>query len=429
MKGLKNAPLFLVLLVTGILFTAAAVYGRRNGYYERYELDEVSRPYFLQVFQGLHDKVYPWGEEKSEAEMEAEALLAETGTESSTQEETASEEVTEASTESASEAETEEPEISYEIPAESTNEVVQAVDYGNSDPNYVASPDTVWERDTDPSSIFATNGTYYPLQTVDDSYFQDAIFIGDSRTEGLYVYSSMRNGITTFDAKDSVTIYGIYDTELDYYDIDGTTGSKTAMQALQDKQYRKVYFSVGVNELGMPTQDYFEHYKEFIQVIRKLQPDAIIYVEGIMHVTGSYAQSNSVYNNTNIVGRNEALSTLANGRDIFYIDMNSVVCDEDGNLREELSYDGVHLKASAYELWHQFLLENAAVRDENDWQPAAESESSTESSTEEVTQSSTENSTVSSTEGSTEAGTEESTAAQTAETTEPTSASTEAQTQ
>lgn len=379
MHFFRRAPLFAVLILTGILFTAAAVVGRRNGYYDRYAQNGWEKPFFTQVFLGIHDKVYPWGASESKAEQEAQALLAD----NSSTEEAAAEASTEtaAAEETGAAASTEAPAVDWNLPASSTNEVVQAVDYGNSDPNYVAPKDTVWERDTDPSSIFATNGTYYPLQQVDDSYFKDAIFIGDSRTEGLYVYSSMRNGITTFDAKDSVTIYGIYDTALDFYGVDGTTGSKTAMEALQEKQYRKVYFSVGVNELGMPTKDYFEHYKEFIQVIRKLQPDAIIYVEGIMHVTGSYAKSNSVYNNTNIVGRNEALSTLANGRDIFYIDMNSAVCDADGNLPEDISYDGVHLKASAYETWHQFLLQNAAVRNSDDWTPQAQGDAASGEST------------------------------------------------
>lgn len=384
MNFFRRAPLTAVLIGSGIVLTAAALVGRKNGFYSKYEVNELERPFFAQVFQGIHDKVYPWGEEKSAAQAQAEALLA-SSEESTAAPETAEQGKTAAAApaEEAAEAVTEAPKVDLTLPASSTNAVVQAVDYGNSDSNYVAPAGTVWERDTDPASIFATNGTYYPLQQVDDSYFKDAIFIGDSRTEGLYVYSSMRNGITTFDAKDSVTIYGIYDTALDFYGVDGTTGSKTAMEALQEKQYRKVYFSVGVNELGMPTKDYFDHYREFIQVIRKLQPDAIIYVEGIMHVTGSYARSNSVYNNTNIVGRNEALSSLANGRDIFYIDMNSAVCDADGNLPEELSYDGVHLKASAYEKWHQFLLQNAAVRSKEDWEPVQNAQTAESGSTQE----------------------------------------------
>ncbi len=351
-RNLGKAPLFLMLLVTGIVFTVLAFVGR--SYYARYDTNALEAPLFSVVFQGLHDKVYPWGEVQSEGEAAAQALLA--------QEEAEAEEVSE---EPALE-EPEEEKIDYELPASSTNEVVPAIDYGNTDANYLSPAGTVWEKNMD--GIFATNGEYVELRSVDDAYFKDALFIGDSRTEGLYVYSTMHD-LTTFDAKDSVTIFGIYDASLDFFGIDGTQGSKTAMEALQEKPYRKIYVSVGVNELGMPTMEYFNAYKNFIEVVRKLQPDAIIYVQGIMHVTGSYAQRNTVYNNTNIVDRNKALATLANGRDIFYLDMNSAICDADGNIPEDKSYDGVHLKASAYELWHEFLLQNAAVRTDEDWIP------------------------------------------------------------
>ena len=86
-----------------------------------------------------------------------------------------------------------------------------------------------------------------------------------------------------------------------------------------------------------------------------------------MHVTEAYTLKNPIYNNINIVQRNQALATLANGRDIFFIDMNSSVCDENGNVYADISYDGVHLKASAYERWHEFLKQNAVVRTPDDW--------------------------------------------------------------
>jgi hypothetical protein len=41
--------------------------------------------------------------------------------------------------------------------------------------------------------------------------------------------------------------------------------------------------------------------------------------------------------------------------------MNEAVDDENGNLRADLSFDDVHLKASSYELWHQYLLNNAVI--------------------------------------------------------------------
>ena len=46
---------------------------------------------------------------------------------------------------------------------------------------------------------------------------------------------------------------------------------------------------------------------------------------------------------------------------LFYIDMNDDLCDENGNLKDDLTGDGIHLKASACSLWHAFLLKHAAV--------------------------------------------------------------------
>lgn len=251
------------------------------------------------------------------------------------------------------------------MPANVNNPVVQAVSYNNENRKYMSADDEVYNQDT--AGLFAQNGDYYTFRDVDDFYLSDAIFIGDSRTDGLYEYGGLK-GKSTFLAKESISVYTMYDRKLDFHTPGAQDQSMTVLEALMTKQYRKVYLSVGVNELGIPdTKEFYQRYREAVAVIRQLQPNAIIYIEGIMHVTESKAKSDDAFNNVNIVQRNTAIATLANGRDIFYIDMNSAVCDENGNLRTELTADGVHLKGSAYSLWHDFLLHNAIVRDTEDY--------------------------------------------------------------
>ena len=105
--------------------------------------------------------------------------------------------------------------------------------------------------------------------------------------------------------------------------------------------------ALGVNELGIGnTYMYYEKYRE---------------LQAIMHVSEEKSSSDSCRNNTVICQRNYAISTLANGHDIYYIDMNPYVCDAYGDLLPDLSGDGIHLKASAYERWDRSLMENAAV--------------------------------------------------------------------
>jgi hypothetical protein len=60
------------------------------------------------------------------------------------------------------------------------------------------------------------------------------------------------------------------------------------------------------------------------------------------------------------------VSTLANGHDIFYVDMNSVYCDENGNLLSDITEDGIHPYASEYERWVDFLKTKGIIRTDAD---------------------------------------------------------------
>lgn len=198
-------------------------------------------------------------------------------------------------------------------------------------------------------------GSEYTIGPVPESYFDDAVFIGDSRMEGVYEYAGLDNA--TFLTKVSMSIYTMMDSKVSNPDY------KTVLDGLSDRQYGKVYMMVGINEIGTATTEYFvNHYMGVISQIRELQPDAIIVVQAIMHVTGSRDEVDEYFNNTNIDARNEGLKTLANGKDIFYIDVNPVYDDENGNLIEDYSSDNIHLYGNKYADWKEFFLENGIYK-------------------------------------------------------------------
>ena len=116
--------------------------------------------------------------------------------------------------------------------------------------------------------------------------------------------------------------------------------------------------SLGINEMGYPVMDYYKAYRELVTKIHTAYPDALIFIQGNMHVGIGSSQTNATFNNTNLVQRNTAIASLANGRNIFYIDPNTAVCDSDGNLIAEYTTDEIHLKAAYYNKWVQYLREN-----------------------------------------------------------------------
>lgn len=199
----------------------------------------------------------------------------------------------------------------------------------------------------------------YEFTDVDDDYFTDALFIGDSRTVGLSEYCEALDTRATFYAKVSLTIYDCMTKDF----IKTDDGKMNLEEALTKQQYGKIYIMLGINEIGTGNEEYFKNaYSEVIDKIRELQPDAIIYIQGIMHVTKAKSSVDKFFNNGNIDARNAAIAELADNHDIFYIDMNEAVDDGEGNLDGSLTFDDVHLKASSYERWHEFLLHNGIIR-------------------------------------------------------------------
>ena len=196
------------------------------------------------------------------------------------------------------------------------------------------------------------------FQTVDKSYFDDAVFIGDSRMVGMSDYSGLDQ--STYYAEVGLTIYSLFEKPVAKLS-NGSMG--TIEQALQEKQFGKVYLMVGINELGTGTQERFlQAYRTTVERIQQLQPNAVIFLQGIMYVTEERSQNDAYINNQNIQQRNKNIATLADNRNIFYIDVNEVYSDGKGNLSKEYTFDNAHLKGACYGQWVTFLMEHGIVK-------------------------------------------------------------------
>ena len=79
---------------------------------------------------------------------------------------------------------------------------------------------------------------------VDDYYFNDAVFIGDSRMEGFRNTSGITQG--EFLTSVGMTLTSIGDTKVNTSD-----GQITVYQGLSGRQYGKIYLMLGANDLGI----------------------------------------------------------------------------------------------------------------------------------------------------------------------------------
>ena len=189
----------------------------------------------------------------------------------------------------------------------------------------------------------------YEYKDVDADYFATSLFIGDSRIEGLHDYSGWDKAYFAY--KTGLSVFNMMSETLNTND-----GKCTLSEVLENYTFDNIYIMIGINELGSGTvSDFADKYKENLETIKSMQQDARIIILGIMYVTKEYSDSSDVYNNDNINAKNAAIASFANGTDIFYLDMNPAVVDENMALREDISFDGVHLIAKYYYLWTDFM--------------------------------------------------------------------------
>lgn len=196
-------------------------------------------------------------------------------------------------------------------------------------------------------------------KTVDDDYFSDAVFIGDSRTVGMYEYGGLEE-TATFYASTGLTVYKMFDSPI--IKVPGQRKKQTVEEALQTHSFAKIYLMIGINEMGTGTVDTFiAKYAEAVEHLRELQPDAIIYLQGIMKVTTERSEQGDYITNEGIEARNVEIAKLADNSRIYYLDVNPLICDDTGGMEPSYTFDGVHLKAQYISVWKDYLKEHAVV--------------------------------------------------------------------
>lgn len=193
--------------------------------------------------------------------------------------------------------------------------------------------------------------------TVEDDYFADAVFIGDSRTVGMFEYGGLEE-ISTFYASTGLTVYKIFDSEI--VSVPDERKKISVEEALEQNSFAKIYLMIGINEMGTGTvESFLEKYQEVVNHLRELQPDAVIYLQAIMKVTAERSAQGDYITNEGIAARNEGIAGMADNEKIFFLDVNPLVCDETGGMVPDYTFDGVHLKAKYIQIWKDFLKTHA----------------------------------------------------------------------
>ncbi len=200
-------------------------------------------------------------------------------------------------------------------------------------------------------------------------YFDDAVFIGDSRMMGLTLYTKLNpydytaTGLNVSQALSKSFIRT----------ASGATCTILDALKLEKGNFHSVYISIGVNELGGDPGAYQRNVRKMIEQLRTVT-DVPIYMQLITPVTHE-AEETSRFGVTNakVAAFNEKLTELAEEMKFFLLDPNPLFVLDDGTLDPTLAFDGIHMLTSAYNTLAQYYASHVVEpTDYLDWNSETE---------------------------------------------------------
>jgi lysophospholipase L1-like esterase len=163
-------------------------------------------------------------------------------------------------------------------------------------------------------------------------------FLGDSITDGCEWAELTGNRKCTNRGISSDTAWGVLNR------IGEVTGGKPD----------KVFLMIGTNDLSRDKNHFEVREKigEIIDAIRAQSPKTKIFIQSVLPVIDGRVPR---YENRNIDSLNPELEKLAAEKNVTFINLNPHFKDANGQLRQEFTEDGLHLKGTAYRLWYELL--------------------------------------------------------------------------
>ena len=165
----------------------------------------------------------------------------------------------------------------------------------------------------------------------------DVVFLGDSITQGGR-WSELFNGV---DARNR----GIGG--------DTTQDILNRLDQVVALAPRKLFIMIGINDLnrGFGPEVATANYRILFNEIDKRLPDTQVYLQSVLPVNDTWPNAD----NTHVPTLNTELQREAEARDYVYVDLVPAFSAADGQLKENLSNDGIHLLGKGYAVWREAI--------------------------------------------------------------------------
>lgn len=139
---------------------------------------------------------------------------------------------------------------------------------------------------------------------------------------------------------------------------DITYGILERLNQVTQMQPAKVFLLIGINDISrnIPQEIVANNIRRIVKRIRTESPQTKVYVQSIFPTNEKFNKFPKHYNKQAIVDFvNEASKQTCKDLGAQYLDVASVLTDANGKLKEDITYDGLHLLRGGYVLWIDYL--------------------------------------------------------------------------
>jgi lysophospholipase L1-like esterase len=139
---------------------------------------------------------------------------------------------------------------------------------------------------------------------------------------------------------------------------DITRGVLRRLKDITDRNPAKLFILIGINDIGRDIPDVViaGNYLKIVKEIHNKCPNTIIYVQSVLPVNPGLPQFPRRYKkHEHILALNKLLASHAKEGSYTYIDIFHLFADVEGRLDSQYTYDGLHLRQTAYPAWVDYL--------------------------------------------------------------------------
>ena len=170
----------------------------------------------------------------------------------------------------------------------------------------------------------------------------DIVFLGNSLTHGCEWHE----------------LFGMPNIKNRGINGDIVEGIQERLASVTAGKPRKIFLLCGVNDVShnLTADSIVTALSDLIGRIRREIPGTRLYVESLLPINNSFGRYKAIAGKEEVIREiNAKLEPVVKAHGATWINVNPAFADSDGNLRRELTNDGLHLLAPGYIIWRELL--------------------------------------------------------------------------